>query len=125
MLYDGDVEGAMIRLKAYLASISNRLSNKNERDFQTVFYLIFNLMGAHMRVEEDSAIGRADAVVYMPDAVFVFELKYDGSAEEAIRQIDEKGYLIPYSADGKRLFKIGVNYDSNQRTISDWKIKEG
>ena len=42
-----------------------------------------------------------DAVVYMPDAVFVFELKYDGSAEEAIRQIDEKGYLIPYSADGK------------------------
>ena len=125
MLYDGDVEGAMIRLKAYLASISNRLSNKNERDFQTVFYLIFNLMGAHMRVEEDSAIGRADAVVYMPDAVFVFELKYDGSAEEAIKQIDEKGYLIPYSAEGKRLFKIGVNYDSNQRTIGDWKIKEG
>ena len=123
-LYDTDVEGAMVRLKAYLASISNRLSNKSERDFQTVFYLIFNLMGAHMRVEEDSAIGRADAVVYMPDAVFVFELKYDGSAEEAIRQIDEKGYLIPYSADGKRLFKIGVNYDSNQRTIGDWIIKE-
>ena len=123
-LYDTDVEGAMVRLKAYLASISNRLSNKSERDFQTVFYLIFNLMGAHMRVEEDSAIGRADAVVYMPDAVFVFELKYDGSAEEAIRQIDEKGYLIPYSADGKRLFKIGVNYDSTQRTISDWIIKE-
>ena len=123
-LYDADVEGAMVRLKAYLASISNRLSNKSERDFQTVFYLIFNLMGAHMRVEEDSAIGRADAVVYMPDAVFVFELKYDGSAEEAIRQIDEKGYLIPYSADGKRLFKIGVNYDSTQRTISDWIIRE-
>ena len=123
-LYDTDVEGAMVRLKAYLASISNRLSNKSERDFQTVFYLIFNLMGAHMRVEEDSAIGRADAVVYMPDAVFVFELKYDGSAEEAIRQIDEKGYLIPYSANGKRLFKIGVNYDSNQRTIGDWIIKE-
>lgn len=39
--------------------------------------------------------------------------------------IFEKGYLIPYSADGKRLFKIGVNYDSNQRTISYWKIKEG
>ena len=123
-LYEADVDGAMVRLKAYLASISNRLSNKSERDFQTVFYLIFNLMGAHMRVEEDSAIGRADAVVYMPDAVFVFELKYDGSAEEAIRQIDEKGYLIPYSADGKRLFKIGVNYDSNQRTIADWIIRE-
>ena len=122
-LYDGDLEGAMVRLKAYLASISNRLSNKNERDFQTVFYLIFNLMGAYMRVEEDSAIGRADAVVYMPDAVFVFELKFDGTAEEALKQIDDKGYLVPYSADGKRLYKVGGNYDSARRTISDWIIK--
>lgn len=60
----------------------------------------------------------------MPDAVFVFELKYDGSAEEAIRQIDEKGYLIPYSADGKRLVKVGVNYDSSQRTIGDWIVRD-
>ena len=125
LLYDGRIEDAMVRLKAYLASISNRLSNKNERAFQTVFYLIFNLMGAHIRVEEDSAIGRADAVVYLPDAVFVFELKYDGTAEEAIRQIDDKGYLLPYSADGKRLFKIGVSYDSTQRTITEWIVKEG
>ncbi len=58
------------------------------------------------RVEEDSAIGRAYARgVILPDAVDVFELKYDGSAEEAFRQIDDKGYLIPYSADGKRLVK--------------------
>lgn len=123
-LYEGNIEGAMVRLKAFLASISNRLSNKNERDFQTVFYLIFNLMGAHMRVEEESAIGRADAVVHMPEAVYVFELKYDGSAEEAMRQIDNKGYLIPYSADGKRLYKIGVNFSSEQRTINEWVIKE-
>ena len=124
LLYDEDVEGAMARLRAYLSSISNRLSNKNERDFQTVFYLIFNLMGALIRVEEDSAIGRADAVLHLPTAVYVFELKYDGSAADALRQIDEKGYLIPYSAEGKRLVKVGVNYDSEQRTISDWIIKE-
>ncbi len=123
-LYDEDIEGAMVRLKAYLSSISNRLSNKNERDFQTVFYLIFNLMGAYIKVEEDSAIGRADAVLQMPNATYVFELKYDGSAAEALRQIDEKGYLIPYSADGKRLVKVGVNYDSAQRTIGEWIIKE-
>lgn len=78
-----------------------------------------------MRVEEDSAVGRADAVVYMPNAVFVFELKYDGSSEEAIKQIDDKGYLIPYSADGRRLYKIGVNFSSEQRTISDWIVREG
>ena len=124
LVYEGEIEQAMVRLKAYLSSISNRLSNKNERDFQTVFYLIFNLMGALIKVEEDSAIGRADAVLHLPEAIYVFELKYDGSAEEALQQIDDKGYLIPYSADGKRLYKVGVNYDSTQRTISDWKIKE-
>ena len=121
-LYDEDIDGAMLRLKAYLASISNRLSNKNERDFQTAFYLIFNLMGAYIRVEEDSAVGRADAVLHFPNAVYVFELKFDGSAEEAIKQIDDKGYLIPYSAEDKQLYKIGVNYDSQQRTIGDWII---
>ena len=124
LLYDGDIEGAMTRLKAYLSGISNRLSNKNERDFQTVFYLIFNLMGALIRVEEESAIGRADAVLHLPEAVYVFELKYDGSAADALKQIDEKGYLIPYSADGKRLVKVGVNYDSQQRTIGEWIIKD-
>ncbi len=125
LLFEGKAEESMEKLKAYLSGISNRLSNKNERDFLTVFYLIFNLMGAYMTVEEESAIGRADAVVHMPDAIYVFELKYDGSAEEAVRQIDEKGYLIPHSADGKHLVKIGVNYDSQQRTISDWVVKEG
>lgn len=90
-----------------------------------MFYLIFNLMGALIHVEEESAIGRADAVLHLPNAIYVFELKYDGSAEEAIKQIDDKGYLIPYSAEGKRLYKVGVNYDSTQRTISNWIIKEG
>ena len=123
-LYEDNMDEALQKMKAYLASISNRLSNKNERDFQTVFYLIFNLMGAYIQVEEDSAIGRADAVLHMPTTTYVIELKYDKTAEEALRQIDEKGYLIPYSADGKRLVKVGINFDSNQRTISDWIIKE-
>lgn len=124
-LYDENIEGAMNRLKAYLSSISNRLSNKNERDFQTVFYLIFNLMGAFIKVEEESAIGRADAVLQLPNTIYVFELKYDGSAEDALRQIDDKGYLIPYTASGKKLVKVGVNYDSTQRTIGEWLIRKG
>ena len=123
-LYSNNMDGALQKMQAYLASISNRRSNKNEKDFQTVFYLIFNLLGAYILVEEDSAIGRADAVLHMPDTVYVIELKYDKSAEEALRQIDDKGYLIPYSADGKRLVKVGINYDSQKRTIGDWKIEE-
>lgn len=123
-LYDGTMDGALQKMQAYLASISNRLSNKNEKDFQTVFYLIFNLLGAYIKVEEDSAIDRADAVLHMPDTIYVMELKYDKSAGEALQQIDDKGYLIPFSADGKRLVKVGVNYDSDKRTIGEWKIVE-
>ena len=52
------------------------------------------------------------------------ELKYDGSADAALQQIDDKGYLIPYSAEGKRLIKVGVNYDSHKRTIGEWRIVE-
>ena len=123
-LYDGTMDGALQKMQAYLASISNRLSNKNEKDFQTVFYLIFNLLGGYIRVEEDSAIGRADAVLHMPDIIYVMELKYDKTADEALQQIDDKGYLIPYSADGMRLVKVGINYDSDKRTIGEWKIVE-
>ncbi len=102
-----------------------RASSKySERDVHTIFYLIFSLMGAYVRVEEERAIGRADVVVYMPDSVFVFELKFDGTAEAALQQIDEKGYLEPYSADGRKLYKIGVNYDSAKHTLGEWIVKE-
>lgn len=123
-LYNGTMDGALQKMQAYLASISNRLSNKNEKDFQTVFYLIFNLLGAYIKVEEDSAIGRADVVLHMPDTIYVMELKYNKPVEEALQQIDDKGYLIPYSTNGKRLIKVGISFDSNKRTIGDWKIVE-
>lgn len=123
-LYDDDINGALTEMKAYLASISNRLANKNEKDFQTIFYLIFNLMGMFVKVEENSAIGRADIVLHMPTTTYVMELKFDRTADEALRQIDEKGYLIPYSTSGKRLVKVGINFNSRMRTIGEWKIVE-
>ena len=81
-------------------------------------------MGYYIQTEVKSAIGRADAVMHMSDTIYVFEQKVDKSAEEALAQIDEKGYMLPYHADGKRLVKIGIRFDSTQRTISDWIIRE-
>ena len=83
-----------------------------------------NLAAHYIRTEVKSAIGRADAVMHMPDTIYVFELKVDKSADEALAQIDEKGYMLPYHAEGKQLVKIGISFDSTRRTISDWKIKE-
>ena len=68
-----------------------------------------------------SSVGRADVVVQLQDVVYVFEFKYDGTPEEALAQIDSKQYAIPYRADGRRVVKIGVNFDSSTRTIGGWK----
>ena len=119
-----DMEQALTLMRAYLAGVSYRLSNKTERDVQTIFYLVFSLIGSFIKVKEENSHGRADVVITLPSVVYVMELKFDGSADAALRQIDEKGYLIPYSADGKRRVKVGVNYSIEERTITEWKIEE-
>lgn len=85
-----DMEQALTLMRAYLAGVSYRLSNKTERDVQTIFYLVFSLIGSFIKVEEESAHGRADVVITLPSVVYVMELKFDGSADAALRQIDEK-----------------------------------
>ena len=98
------------------------LDNKTEKHYQTIFYLLFRLMGQYVESEVKSSVGRADVVVQLQDVVYVFEFKYDGTPEEALAQIDSKQYAIPYRADGRRVVKIGVNFDSSTRTIGGWKI---
>ena len=78
--------------------------------------------GQYVESEVKSSVGRADVVVQLQDVVYVFEFKYDGTPEEALAQIDSKQYAIPYRADGRRVVKIGVNFDSSTRTIGGWKI---
>ena len=79
-------------------------------------------MGQFSEAEVRSAKGRADAVVKTADYIYVFEFKLDGNAEQALAQIDDRGYLIPYTVDGRKLMKIGVNFDPKERNIGDWKI---
>jgi UDP-2,3-diacylglucosamine pyrophosphatase LpxH len=81
-------------------------------------------MGQFIEAEQRSAFGRADAVVITGDTVFVFEFKLseNATAEEALRQIDDKGYLIPYSAGNKKLVKVGVEFSKEERGISRWLV---
>ena len=123
-VYRNDIEAALEHMRTYMATIPYDLENHSEKHYQTIFYLMFSFLNIYIRTEVKSAIGRADAVMHMPDTIYVFELKVDKSADEALAQIDEKGYMLPYHSEGKRLVKIGINFDSTQRTIRDWKIKE-
>ena len=120
----GDLDSCMRRITAFFASIPYDLDNKTEKHYHTIFYLLFSMMGLYVESEVKSAAGRADIVLKTATHIYVFELKVDGSAEDALRQIDSKGYLVPYTADGRKLVKVGVNFDSSTRTVSEWKAVE-
>jgi hypothetical protein len=123
----GDAEGFLGQLKAFFATIPYDLYfAKGESYYQTIFYLVFTLLGQFVGSEVRSAAGRADAVVKTREAVYAFEFKVGkgGSAEEALRQIGEKGYLVPYSAEGRKLVKAGVVFDTETRTLGEWRLCE-
>lgn len=123
-LESGDVDAFLTRLRCFFAGIPYDLNDRTERHYQTVFYLVFQLMGQFTETEVRSARGRADAVVKTPDYIYVFEFKLNDSAEAALRQIDEKGYLLPYQADGRKVVKVGVAFEKEERNIGEWAIGE-
>jgi len=118
----GDVEAFLQRLKPFFAGIPYDLNDETERHYQVVFYLVFKLLGQFIESEVKSAIGRADAVVKTADSIFVFEFKLNGTAEEAMAQIDEKGYLLPYTAEDRKLVKVGVEFDKAKRNLGRWLV---
>jgi hypothetical protein len=124
-LLSGSVESFMHRLSAFFAGIPYDLNNKEEKHYQTVFFIFFRLMGQFIEAEQHSATGRADAVVVTADTVFAFEFKLseNATAEEALAQIDDRGYLKPYAASGKKLVKVGVEFGKEERGIKRWKVE--
>jgi hypothetical protein len=126
------VDAFLTQLKAFFSGVPYDLYfAKGEKYYQTIFYLVFTLLGQFAESEVRSAAGRADAVVTTKDAVYVFEFKLDksgkanGTAEDALKQIDDKGYLIPYSAGSRALVKAGVVFDTRARTLGEWRIQAG
>ena len=123
-LKSGDVEAFMERLKIFFSGIPYELSDDTERHYQVIFHVVFTLLGQFIRSEVRSSRGRADAVVHTPTAIYVFEFKLDGTADAALKQIDEKGYLIPYTLDGRKLVKVGVNFSKETRNIDEYIVVE-
>ena len=123
-LRSGDVDSFMQRFEAFFADFPYELNDRTERHYQVVIYLVFKLMGQFTQAEVHSARGRADAVVQTPDYVYVFEFKLDGSAEQALQQIEEKGYARPFVADHRKVVKVGVEFSAEQRNIKRWLVEQ-
>ena len=121
---NGQPEKFMKRIQAIFAAAPKKTSQKYyELDAQAFFWLIFKLMGQFIQCEVQNGDGRSDAVVWTKDAVYIFEFKLDGSADEALSQIESKGYAIPYQADGRSVIKIGASFSSQSKNLAEWKIE--
>ena len=126
----GNVDGFMERMKSIIAGIpyDNLPKEKlklREQNYQTAVYLIFKLMGQFVETEIHCAAGRADCIVHTADTIYIFEFKLDGngSSADAIAQIKEKGYAVPFKSSGKKIVLIGSSFDEKERTIKDWKTE--
>ena len=119
----GDIDGLMTALTALFAGIPySGTNNPFEHYFQTIIYIVFTLLGKYTQCEVHSGKGRADCIVQTTKFVYIMEFKLDKSADEALSQIEEKGYALPYAADPRTIFKIGICCDSKTRNLSDWKV---
>ena len=120
----GEPDSFMQRLQSMFADTDYKIVGKMELYFQNAMYLVFKMMGFYTDVERTTSNGRIDVVLQTKDYIYVMELKLDGSADEALRQIEEKGYALPFAKDSRKLYKIGVNFSSETRGIVEWKIVE-
>ena len=119
----GDIDGFMERLQRFLADCPYEMARDVELHYQNVLFIVFRLAGLYTRVEYHTSRGRIDMVVQTADYVYVMEFKLDGSAEQALQQIKEKQYDLPFAADSRKVFRIGVNFSSETRNIDCWIVR--
>jgi hypothetical protein len=129
-LKKNDLDTAMQEMKAFLAGVpyvegfKKKLKDvKNYEGFyEYTFWLIFNMLNVYARTQVKCAGGRIDFVVFMPDTTYVFELKVNGTAQEALDQINSKNYALPYQTEERKVIKVGVAFDRETMTVGEWLV---
>ena len=91
---------------------------------ENVLFIVFKLVGFYTQVEYHTSKGRIDLVLQTDRFIYVMEFNLDGTAEEALRQIHDKRYALPFASDERKLFKIGVNFSAETRNIEKWVVEE-
>ena len=126
-----DIQQAMLEMQAYMAGIPYVEGFKKKLEeaanaegfYEYTLYLIFSMLNVYVRTQVKCAGGRTDMVVWMPDTIYVFELKVNGTAKEALEQIDKNSYAISYQADGRKVVKVGVKFNAETRVPEEWIIE--
>ena len=123
----GNVEGVLKRFQALFETLPYA-NDKNvaliERDFQNVIFLVFSILGYNTISEPHFSKGRADVILINKNFVYIFEFKVDQDAQTAISQINLKNYAGRYNMDGRKILKIGANFSSKEKNLTDWVVEE-
>ena len=119
----GNCDAFFRRLQSFFADTPYELARDLELHYQNVLFIVFKLMGFYTQVEYHTSAGRIDLVMKTDKFIYIMEFKLEGTAEEALRQIEEKHYARPFEADTRHVFKIGVNFSNKERNIETWIVK--
>ncbi|WP_417030346.1 ATP-binding protein [Butyricimonas virosa] len=120
---NGKPDAFLRRLQSFFADTPYELIRDLEVHYQNVLFIVFRLVGFYVKAEYHTSEGRVDLVLQTDRYIYVMEFKLEGTAEEAIRQIEEKHYARPFETDSRQLFKIGINFDNKTRNIEKWIVE--
>jgi hypothetical protein len=131
-LREGDIDTAMENLRSLLKSIPYgktepkilQNAEATEEHYQKFFFLYFRMMCDLVHAEVRNSTGATDVTITTPNYVYVVELKINSTPEIALQQIEDKGYAVPFMEGRRAVYKIGVNFSTETRTISEWKVVE-
>ena len=120
----GDYDSFFRRLQSFFADTTYEVIREQELHYENVLFIVFKLVGFYTQVEYHTSKGHIDLVLQTDKFIYVIEFKLDGTAEEALQQIHEKHYALPFASDRRKLFKIGVNFSAETRNIEKWIVEE-
>ncbi len=125
-----DLEQVRRLFTAFLAETPYSMRpKKDQKDrelyFHYTFYLLMRLISCYtVYTEKQLSEGRVDCIVETPQYIYIFEFKLDGTADEALQQIHDRGYATAYSAERRAVFQIGASFSSKTGTVEEWKVEE-
>ena len=119
----GDIDSFFRRLQSFFADTPYELVRDRELHYQNVLFIVFKLIGLYVKAEYHTSQGRIDLALQTDKYIYVMEFKLEGSAEEALRQIEEKQYALPFASDKRQVFQIGINFSSQTRNIEKWLVR--
>ncbi|MBQ2123183.1 MAG: PD-(D/E)XK nuclease domain-containing protein, partial [Bacteroidaceae bacterium] len=121
-LRSGDANRFMQLMQSLMADTPYELIRELENHYQNVMYIFTKLMGFYVQAEYRTSRGRIDLLIGTDQYIYIIELKFDGSAEEALAQINSKDYALPFATDGRTIVKIGANVSKETRNVDEWVI---